>query len=137
MLEVIRKTWIATFALIAVVVGIGVWQGSLAGVPRLVASLTVVTPLLWWWIVARRGRAGPGRGALAGALCAAIAFAIPILSTLLVPEGSRSNRETGALGMVAVVTSLAALWAVAIPLGAFVGATVAFLQRRWGSVSQS
>jgi hypothetical protein len=126
----IRSTWVATAVFVATVVVIGLSVGSLVGVGTLSATLVVVTPPVWWWVVARGQRGGWVRGAIAGAVCAAVAFAVPILPMLLGAAKNGPGQELGALATAAGFTVLVGLWAVAIPVGAVVGGATALVQKR-------
>lgn len=129
MREVFRTTWFATLMFAVAIVGVGVALGWID--PRgawisvaIVISATVPT---WWWLVGRRDSAGPGRGALVGALCAALVFLVPIafLAMSIVVRGFGEGD-----GVIGIMT-LAGMLVVAIPLGAAVGAITVLLQRRW------
>ncbi|MEQ1831504.1 MAG: hypothetical protein ABL977_00510 [Candidatus Eisenbacteria bacterium] len=129
MREVLRSTWFATLMFAVAIVGAGVALGWIdpRGAWLSVALVIPVTVPTWWWVVGRRDGAGPGRGALAGALCAALVFLVPIAFLIFTIVVRGFGEGDGVVG----VMTLAGMFVVAIPLGAAVGAIVLLLQRRW------
>jgi hypothetical protein len=106
----------------------GYLEGFLiGGWATLPAIALLVTPSIWWWLVARRRSPKIHWGALAGVLCAALILLVPTIDlfhTLSMPRPTDSG-----LVDAAVVYSFMVFWAVAIPLGAILGALAIVLQR--------
>lgn len=127
----IEGTWLATAMFVTTTVGFGLWSGSLVGVGGLTTGFLLITPPIWWWAVARRRTAGPGSGAVAGAACAAIVFAVPVLPIMMGVAQGGPGEELAALATMAGITVLMGLWAGAIVVGAAVGLVAALLQKRW------
>lgn len=127
--EVIRATWFATLVFVVSIVGVGVSLGWMDphGAWLNVVMVIVITVPTWWWLIGRRGSAGPWRGALAGAFCAALVFLVPIARLILTIVRRGFGEGDGVIGIV----TLAGLLVVVIPLGAAVGALTVLLQRRW------
>ena len=101
----------------------------------------LVTPLAWWWCVARQGKVNAARGAAAGAL---IVPAVWILALVVFRVDSEANRpadwhptkERAKFGselelMVGLVGSVAGA-----VVGAGYGAIVARLERLWAGHPQ-
>ena len=65
--RVVSRTWLATLLFVMSMGAVA--AKSLGGVwiPVVGICTLVVTPLLWWWLVERRERAGLRHGAAAGA----------------------------------------------------------------------
>lgn len=127
--DVIRRTWFATLMLAVAIVGIGMALGWIhpAGAWLNISIVLLVTPPTWWWLIGRRDSAGPGRGAFAGAVCAALVFLVPVVFLILTIIVRGPGQGEGVIGILA----LAGMSAVAIPLGAAVGMITVLLQRRW------
>jgi hypothetical protein len=101
----------------------------------LVGVVCLAVPGAWWFIVARTGRIGTGRAALAGALGAASTWGIPVALSILLPRG-RANGPPDATGFGAFVEFVGIMIgfagvAVAAPIGALLGMAIALVQRRW------
>ncbi len=131
MRDMIRGTWFATVMLVASIVGIGIALGWMhpSGAWINVAIVMLVAPPTWWWMIARRGTASLGKGALAGALCAALVFLVPVIFLILTMMVRGFGQGDGIVGILA----LAGMSLVAIPLGAMVGAITVAVQRRWSA----
>lgn len=137
MRELIRGTWLisAFFILPILVIELLGWKTSghlegffIGGWATLPAIALLIVPSTWWWLVVRRRSPKVRRGALAGALCAALIFLVPavdlfhILSTPRPPDSGLVD--------AAVLASFMVFWAVAVPLGAILGALAIVLHRR-------
>jgi len=127
--DVIRATWFATLMFAVSIVGVGMVLGWIDphGAMINVAVVALVTVPTWWGLIGRKGNAGPGRGALAGALCAVLVFVVPIVFltvTIIVHGAGQGDGMIGIMG-------LAGMAVIAIPLGAAVGMITVLLQRRW------
>jgi hypothetical protein len=129
MRDVVQKTWFATLMFAVSIVGIGVALGWIDphGAWINVAIVILVTVPTWWVLIGRRGSAGPGQGAFAGALCAALVFLVPIVFLILTIIVRGPGQGDGVIGIMA----LAGMLVMAIPLGAAVGTITVLLQRRW------
>jgi hypothetical protein len=129
MRDVVDKTWFATLMFTVSIVGVGVALGWIDphGAWINVAIVMMVTVPTWWGLIGRQERVGPRRGALAGALCAALVFLVPILFLTLTIMFRGPGQGDGLIGIMA----LAGMALMAIPLGAVVGTITVLLQRRW------
>ncbi len=129
MRDVIRTTWFATLMFAASIVGVGIALGWIDshGAWLNIAIVILITVPTWWWLIGRRNGAGPGRGAFAGALCAALVFLVPIAFLIFTIVVRGIGDGDGVIG----VMTLAGMLVMAIPLGAAVGAITVLLQRRW------
>ena len=85
--------------------------------PRCPLILLLLTPTLWWALVARHRPVSLARGAMAGMAISALFF--PIL-LILPAEGADGSDPLAAIGFMLVVS---------IPLGAALGALAALLQK--------
>ena len=127
--DIIRRTWFATLMFAVSIVGVGAALGWIDphGAWINVAIVIAVTVPTWWWLIGRQSSPGPGRGALAGALCAALVFLVPIVFLIMTILVSGPGQGDGVIGIMA----LAGMSVMAIPLGAAVGTITVLLQRRW------
>src|SRR5438093_1579407 len=118
MRDVIRTTWFATLMFAVSIVGVGVALGWIDphGAWLNVAIVILITVPTWWWLIGRQDSAGPGRGALSGALCAALVFLVPVVFLILTIMVRGPGQGDGVIGIMA----LAGMSLVAIPLGAAV-----------------
>jgi hypothetical protein len=96
------------------------------------ALALLVTPPLWWSLVARAPRPHPARGAAAGALVGllvhAIAFGLLVYSKNT-PAARANSGLTGAID-IAVGLFFITGGAIAVPAGALLGALTTLVQRR-------
>lgn len=129
MRDVVHKTWFATLMFTVSIIGVGVALGWIdpRGAWINVAIVILVTVPTWWGLIGRQDSVGPGRGALAGALCAALVFLVPIVFLILTIMFHGPGQGDGVIGIMA----LAGMAVIAIPLGAAVGTITVLLQRRW------
>ncbi len=128
MLAVIRTTWCAALMFVVSIVGVGVALGWMdpRGAWINVMIVVLITMPTWWWLIGRRRDVGLIRGALVGALCAALVFLVPIVSVILTMLVRGFGQGDGVIGIMA----LAGMLATAIPIGAAVGTISVVLQRR-------
>ena len=136
MRDLIKGTWLISTFFVVPILAIelvgwktkGYLEGFLiGGWATLPAIALLITPSIWWWLVARRPSPKVRRGALAGVLCAALILLVPTVDlghTLSTPRPSDSG-----LVDAAVVFSFMVFWAVGVPLGAILGALAIVLQR--------
>lgn len=129
MRDVIEKTWFATLMFVVSIVGVGAALGWIDphGAWINVAIVILVTMPTWWLLVGRWNGVGPGRGALVGALCAALVFLVPIVFVILTIMVRGFGQGDGVIGIMA----LAGMLVMAIPFGAAVGTITILLHRRW------
>lgn len=127
MRELIRKTWFATTMFVVSIVGTSVvvpwlrlyeaWQG--------IAMIMLVTPPIWWWLIGRRNRPGPGRGAFAGAVCALL-YISPFILYCLMEMNRPDEAGTGFLVVLGITLAL-----ITVPVAAAIGTIIVLLQRLW------
>jgi hypothetical protein len=137
MRNLIKDTWLISTLFVTPILLIellgwatkGYLEGFLiGGWATLPAIALVITPCVWWWVVARRRSRRIYRGVLAGVLCASLILLVPTVD--LIRTLSRPRPPDSGLVDAAVSASFMVFWVVAVPLGAIFGALVVALQRR-------
>jgi hypothetical protein len=129
MRDLIRGTWLATELFVA---PLALFEWSLASIsPGLAGSFSVgallITPAVWWWLVARRRTKGPLRGALTGALCAALILLVPTVRDAAI-FAKRASSPEGGFSAASGFTFLVGSWVVGIPIGVCLGALAVFVE---------
>jgi hypothetical protein len=94
-----------------------------------VVALLVVPPT-WWRTAAGRGPLGVGRGALSGALCAALIVLLPAIYVVAAAAVKGVGEGLGGLSTAAGFIVLAGALIIFVPVGAGLGALAAMLQGR-------
>ncbi len=130
--EWVRKTWLPTLLFAFPILAFEMWHGGVSPPP--VGTMTVVAllvvPPTWWRATAGRSPLGVGRGALSGALCAALIVLLPaiyvVAATALKGPGEGLGGLSTAAGLIVLVGALVVL----VPVGAGLGALVVVLQGR-------
>jgi len=113
-----RGTWLATLLFLAPLVP-AMQPSALIAIadPRAPLILLLLTPAMWWMLVARHRPVSIARGAIAGAAIPAPFYTILMI---LPPEGADGVNPLAALGFMLLVS---------VPVGAALGALTGLLQK--------
>jgi hypothetical protein len=102
--NILRRTWLATVLfLVTSMVIWGVWLSLEAGRGSIAPTL-LFCPILWWWLVAGKGRPTALRGLLAGAIIGPLTQAIPSLAPVIWKAYAPAGLGDGEAQATAVVT---------------------------------
>ncbi len=129
-MRVPRATWLATVLFVSGSVGGWLLLADL-GVAVSAASLAIlITPIIWWRVVAQSRPASAGRGAMAGAIIAPLVWVVPFIVDYIwyFLRHGRPDPAWANLDWYASIAVLIGVF-VAVPLGAAFGAMIAFLER--------
>ena len=125
-------TWFAALMFVTPSVAIALPRASTLRLESIVSILSIVliTPPVWWWIVARPQAVRPARGALAGL---AIATLVALVDVGLFPRALERHHPGADQGLFTLLMVLGFAWLMTAPFGTAIGALTAVLQRRaWG-----
>lgn len=129
--RVLARTWFPTIFFVPAMSAIGWVLGGGAWGQIVALSALVITPLLWWGLVARFERVGPGRGALGGALTGACTHLAPLLLGLVWFYAMQNDRQraAGGLGLLSGFLGVVMILAGAVIAAIFGAVLGAFLTR--------
>ncbi len=90
----------------------------------------IVVPPTWWRTTAGRDPVGLGRGAMSGALCAALIVLLPAIYVTIAVALKGAGEGLGSLSTAAGFIVLVGALIILVPVGAGLGALAALLQGR-------
>jgi hypothetical protein len=136
LIRVLRGTWLATILFLLVSTGIWWRWLSWGSAKGSILPTIIICPLVWWWLVARRGYPQPIRGLIAGALIGLLTQVLPDVAPMAWQSHTHPGPRDGEEQVVAMVTVYFYLMVgiVAVPAGALLGLLVAMVQKhtdRW------